>query len=105
MQKTTIALLVLFSSGALADGFEEKIVEAALVRTKVSIRYDGGYLRIPYPNGDVPSDTGVCTDVIIRIYRALGIDLQKLVHEDMKANFDAYPFETNLGVVEDGQKH
>jgi uncharacterized protein YijF (DUF1287 family) len=56
-----------------------------------SVRYDGRYLSIPYPNGDVPADIGVCTDVVIRTYRAIGTDLQQLVHEDMVANFDAYP--------------
>lgn len=53
--------------------------------------YDGGYRRIAYPGGDVSPDRGACTDVIIRAYRALGVDLQKLVHEDMLANFTAYP--------------
>jgi len=65
--------------------------EAALERTRHSVRYDGSYRRIPYPGGDVPADIGVCTDVIIRVYRVFGIDLQRLVHEDMRANFDAYP--------------
>jgi uncharacterized protein YijF (DUF1287 family) len=46
---------------------------------------------IPYPGGDVPADTGVCTDEVIRSYRAVGIDLQKEVHEDMKRNFSEYP--------------
>lgn len=57
----------------------------------MTLSYDGGYKAIPYPNGDVPPETGVCTDVIIRAYRALGFDLQKLVHEDMKRNFSKYP--------------
>jgi len=56
-----------------------------------SIRYDPSYFRIKYPMGDVPADRGVCTDVIIRAYRKTGIDLQKEVHEDMKANFNKYP--------------
>jgi len=55
------------------------------------VRYEPAYVRIPYPNGDVPADTGVCTDEIIRIYRAVGVDLQKEVHEDMQANFWSYP--------------
>jgi len=50
-------------------------------------------VRIPYPNGDVPADTGVCTDEIIRVYRAVGVDLQKEVHEDMLRNFSMYPNE------------
>jgi len=69
----------------------QALVEAALERTRHRVTYDGAYRSIPYPNGDVPSDQGVCTDVVIRAYRALGIDLQRLVHEDMQAHFDAYP--------------
>ena len=64
---------------------------AALELTKDKVTYDPSYYSIPYPNGDVPSDKGVCTDVIIRAYRKLGVDLQKEVHEDMKKNFSAYP--------------
>ena len=71
--------------------FLRKLVEAAIERTHHSVRYDPAYVRIPYPGGDVPSDTGVCTDEIIRVYRAVGIDLQKEVHEDMVKNFSAYP--------------
>ena len=69
----------------------DALVEAALERTRHSVRYDGAYVSIAYPGGDVPADTGVCTDVVIRSYRALGIDLQQLVHEDMEDHFDAYP--------------
>ncbi len=65
--------------------------DAAIALTKQIVIYDPTYFSIPYPNGDVPADRGVCTDVIIRAYRKVGIDLQKLVHEDMKANFNAYP--------------
>jgi uncharacterized protein YijF (DUF1287 family) len=60
-------------------------------RTQIYVRYDPAYVRIPYPNGDVPADMGVCTDEVIRSYRALGIDLQKEVHEDMQQNFSDYP--------------
>ena len=91
MQNLSVALLLFFSSSLLADNFEARIVNAALARTKVNVRYDDSYLSIPYPNGDVPPNIGVCTDVVIRTYRALNIDLQRLVHEDMKANFDDYP--------------
>ena len=59
--------------------------------TKQEVTYDPDYFSIDYPNGDIPSDRGVCTDVIIRAYRLIGIDLQKDVYEDMKANFDEYP--------------
>ena len=68
-----------------------QLVEAARFRTTQLVRYDPAYVSIDYPGGDVPADTGVCTDVVIRAYRALGIDLQKRVHEDMKRNFSAYP--------------
>lgn len=71
--------------------FLQKLVEAAIERTHVTVRYDSSYVRIPYPNGDVPAGTGVCTDEIIRTYRAVGVDLQKEVHEDMLGNFSAYP--------------
>jgi uncharacterized protein YijF (DUF1287 family) len=71
--------------------FLHKLSDAAIERTTHLVRYDPAYVRIPYPSGDVPAGTGVCTDEIIRSYRALGIDLQKEVHEDMKANFWAYP--------------
>jgi uncharacterized protein YijF (DUF1287 family) len=71
--------------------FLHRLAAAAAERINHPVRYDPGYLPIPYPNGDVPSDTGVCTDEVIRSYRALGIDLQKEVHEDMLAHFDAYP--------------
>ena len=60
-------------------------------RTHHEVRYEPAYVRIPYPGGDVPADTGVCTDEVIRSYRAVGVDLQKEVHEDMERNFDAYP--------------
>ena len=71
--------------------FLRKLVAAAVERTHHSVRYVSDYVRIPYPGGDVPADTGVCTDEVIRSYRAVGIDLQKEVHEDMERNFAAYP--------------
>jgi uncharacterized protein YijF (DUF1287 family) len=71
--------------------FLERFVAAAIERTHHTVRYDPAYVRIPYPGGDVPPDTGVCTDEIIRSYRVVGIDLQKEVHEDMVQNFSAYP--------------
>jgi uncharacterized protein len=73
------------------DSFGLRLAAAALELTKVDVTYDGSYVVIPYPNGDVPAHTGVCTDVVIRAYRKVGIDLQKEVHEDMKANFAQYP--------------
>lgn len=73
------------------DGFAARLVRAALAQTSARVIYDGSYRRLRYPNGDVPPDIGVCSDVVIRAYRPLGIDLQVEVHEDMKAAFSSYP--------------
>ncbi|MEO8218411.1 MAG: DUF1287 domain-containing protein [Acidobacteriota bacterium] len=94
---TTMAVLV-FCTGAAADGtadtnalFISRLTSAAVEQTGHAVRYVPGYVKIAYPNGDVPASTGVCTDVIIRAFRAAGVDLQKEVHEDISRNFDAYP--------------
>jgi uncharacterized protein len=71
--------------------FVERVIAAALAQTGQRVRYDGAYRRIPYPGGDVPAEIGVCTDVVVRAYRAAGVDLQKRVHEDMTRAFAAYP--------------
>jgi hypothetical protein len=71
--------------------FQEQLSKAAIELTQVDVKYDPAYFSITYPNGDVPSDRGVCTDVVIRAYRKLDIDLQKEVHEDMRENFGLYP--------------
>jgi uncharacterized protein len=84
-------LSVLFSQGSLGESFVKDIVAAATERTNHEVRYDGSYFSIAYPNGDVPANIGVCTDVIIRSYRLIGTDLQSLVHEDMSKNFESYP--------------
>src|SRR6266478_4391515 len=88
--KTSTAQLKPGDLGARQE-FLKKLVEAAVERTHHAVRYDPAYVRIPYPGGDVPADTGVCTDEIIRSYRSVGVDLQKEVHEDMVQNFDLYP--------------
>ncbi|WP_313804199.1 DUF1287 domain-containing protein [Flavobacterium sp.] len=86
-----ILFLLLNSFATSEKSFYEKLSDAALVLTKDKVTYDPAYVAIQYPNGDVPKNKGVCTDVVIRAYRKLGIDLQKEVHEDMKANFSKYP--------------
>jgi len=89
---TIIGLCAAQSRPALShQEFLRRLSAAAIERTHHSVRYVTGYVRIPYPGGDVPADTGVCTDEVIRSYRALGVDLQKEVHEDMLRNFSAYP--------------
>lgn len=85
-----IFLLFVFTANA-QNQFAQKLSDAALSLTKDRVTYDPAYFSIKYPNGDVPADKGVCTDVVIRAYRKLGIDLQKEVHEDMKKNFSKYP--------------
>lgn len=74
-----------------SEDFFSQLSTMALSLTKQKVTYDPSYRKITYPNGDVPSNTGVCTDVIIRAYRKLGVDLQKEIHEDMIANFSKYP--------------
>ena len=87
------------------DQFLSHLLAAAHERTTHTVRYEPAYVRIAYPNGDVPADTGVCTDEIIRIYRAVGIDLQKLVHEDMQQNRAAYPRFGNYGGTDTNIDH
>ena len=76
---------------ALADDLPLTLVDAARAQIGVTVHYDPAYRSLDYPGGDVPIERGVCTDVIVRAYRTLGVDLQLLVHEDMTAAFAAYP--------------
>ena len=76
---------------AAIEGKTAQLLAAAHAQTKSFVWYDGNYSRIAYPGGDVAPDHGACSDVLVRAYRAIGIDLQKLVHEDMSANFHLYP--------------
>ncbi len=71
--------------------FSLGLVDAALERLSHKVKYDGRYVEIPFPWGDVPDNIGVCTDVVVRSYRKLGIDLQERVHSDMRSNFSQYP--------------
>ncbi|HEX8268503.1 MAG TPA: DUF1287 domain-containing protein [Flavobacterium sp.] len=86
----TLLFLVGFSVD-VEKTFAEKLSDAAILLTYEAVQYDPTYYSIKYPYGDVPKGKGVCTDVVIRAYRKLGIDLQKEVHVDMKANFAKYP--------------
>ena len=86
-----ILILVGILNAGFGQDFYQRLADSCFVLTKQKVDYDPSYFTIPYPNGDVPADKGVCTDVIIRAYRKVGIDLQKTVHEDMKANFGKYP--------------
>ena len=79
--------------------YNNLLTEAAHEIYDPSISYVPSYVAIDYPMGDVDPNTGVCSDVIIRAYRKLNIDLQQLVHEDMKENFDKYPSYDNWGMT------
>jgi hypothetical protein len=88
-----VPFLILFQGFSLKQDivFFQKLVIQAVNQTKIRVTYVPAYVQIKYPNGDVPENTGVCTDLVIRAYRGVGIDLQKEVHEDMMKNFKNYP--------------
>ena len=69
----------------------KKLLESAVEQTSITRSYDPAYVVLKYPNGDVPMETGVCSDVVVRAFRRVGVDLQKEVHEDMRGNFSVYP--------------
>jgi uncharacterized protein YijF (DUF1287 family) len=85
----------------------EQLVAAAIERPSHRVQYDGGYYQIAYPGGDVPADRGACTDEVVRAYRAVGVDLQREVHEDMEAHFAVYPqrFGRRRGALSDHAQH
>jgi len=94
----TLALALSLASAASARGspageaaFFRRLTDAALAQAGQRVIYDSSYRRIPFPGGDVPADVGVCSDVVIRAYRAVGVDLQQRVHEDMERAFASYP--------------
>ena len=93
MKKLLIPLLALLVTGrSMGAGIDAgQFVAAARSQVGVTTRYDGTYRDLPYPGGDVPMETGVCCDVIVRALRGQKMDLQQLVHEDMKRAFRSYP--------------
>jgi len=105
MKKFFLKVVICFSFclPAMAQGFSEgqlltettsvgeRLSLIALERTRQNVIYDPSYVRLAYPGGDVPQGRGVCADVVIRVLRGVGLDLQRLVHEDMKSNFSVYP--------------
>lgn len=86
-----LALSALLVVTGLVPTAPVDLVATARRQIGVTTGYDPAYRPIPYPNGDVPRTTGVCTDVLIRALREHGVDLQELVHRDMAAHFDVYP--------------
>lgn len=93
LRSLLLSALVLLPLCANADNvaFPDNLITAAKRQIGVTRYYDPAYVRIAYPNGDVAAERGVCTDVVIRAYRVLGVDLQQRVHEDMRANWSSYP--------------
>jgi uncharacterized protein YijF (DUF1287 family) len=86
-----LATLLLLAPLAWAQASADTVARAARAQVGVTQYYAPAYTRIPCPMGDLPKDRGVCTDVVIRAFRAAGVDLQARVHEDMRGNFRAYP--------------
>ncbi len=102
----TTVLFTFLVTVCLAQGvFFNNLSQSSISLTNQKVIYDPKYYVIKYPNGDVPSDRGVCTDVVIRAYRKLGIDLQKEVHEDMKSNFSVYPKNWGLKTTDKNIDH
>ena len=97
-----ILLLALAANFAFAFS-AQKLVQDARAQVGQTLFYDPSYERLAYPMGDVDMMKGVCTDVVVRALRGQDIDLQRLIHEDMSANFSAYP--KKLGREKDRQKH
>src|ERR1035437_3168169 len=91
MKRLFFFLLFLTFQLKSQDNFFDKLIEQAIAQTKKEVTYDAAYTQIKYPNGDVAANKGVCTDLVIRSYRGIGIDLQKEVHEDMLNHFNEYP--------------
>ncbi len=91
MKNLLILTFVFFQLITPQSTFKQRLVQAAISLINDRVTYNPSYFSIKYPNGDVPKDKGVCTDVVIRAYRKVGIDLQKEVHIDMKRHFNLYP--------------
>lgn len=95
MLRWLLLMTVLFASQGLPAQTPASrgplVAAAAKEQIGVTLTYDPAYVALAYPGGDVPRRTGVCSDVVVRALRVVGLDLQKAVHEDMKANFSAYP--------------
>jgi len=91
MRVLLLTLLVLATARADLPEPVVKLLAGARAQIGVTTSYDPAYTVLQYPGGDVPEDRGVCTDVVIRAYRKVGLDLQQLVHEDMGRHFSKYP--------------
>jgi uncharacterized protein YijF (DUF1287 family) len=91
LHRIFLLLMLLTVAGAAVAQDATDVVASARRQVGVTLRYDPAYARIRYPLGDVPIERGVCADVLVRAFRAAGVDLQQLVHEDMRTHFPVYP--------------
>jgi len=91
MKNLIVTIFLIIYQAIPQTTFKQRLVQAAISLTNDKVIYDPSYFSIKYPNGDVPKNKGVCTDVVIRAYRKVGVDLQKEVHVDMKKHFNLYP--------------
>lgn len=106
MKQSLCIILVLQSLISYGqEYFFDALADSAATLSNDYVVYDPSYFSIPYPGGDVPEEKGVCTDVIIRAYRKMGIDLQKEVHIDMNSNFNQYPSIWNLNSTDRNIDH
>jgi uncharacterized protein len=108
MKRFLVVVAIFFA--VAANGQAQPVQTAKFMRAVMSLEnpgvaYDNQYRKIGYPGGDVPANVGVCSDVAIRAYRGVGIDLQRLVHEDMQKNFAAYPKLWGLGGTDKNVDH
>jgi uncharacterized protein YijF (DUF1287 family) len=95
-----LAVVAALTAAPIAGASNPDIVAAARGQIGITIYYDPAYRRLEYPGGDVPADRGVCTDVIVRAMRvARSVDLQRKVHEDIKAHWDSYPHQSRWGLT------
>src|SRR5512139_2096876 len=92
----TLLFFILSTTTAFPEEKTLILIAAARSQIGVTTSYNPSYMALKYPGGDVPIQTGCCTDVLIRAFRKLNIDLQKLVHEDMKFNFSNYPWKWGM---------
>lgn len=98
---SAVLCFALFEFAPVSSAFaapEQEVVAAEKEQIGVTVRYDASYQRLAYPNGDVPVERGVCTDVVVRAFRRIGIDLQERVHRDMKAAWTQYPHPARWGL-------
>lgn len=106
MRLLILSFLILCQQSLIAqEAFFSTLADSAESLSKDYVIYDPSYFSLAYPNGDVPKDKGVCTDVVIRAYRKVGIDLQKEVHVDMKNNFNSYPKNWGLKTTDENIDH